>query len=388
MLIKRTLAKHAIHFFKQYPVITITGPRQSGKTTLARMAFPYLPYVNLEDMEKRSFAIEDPKGFLKKYNNGAILDEFQNAPDLSSYIQVMVDEAGQKGMFCLTGSRQFEVHDSISQSLAGRTAMLKLLPFSFSELPPDQNTPDINEFIFSGFYPRILAEGIDPNRALEDYITTYLERDLRAISAVHDLHLFQKFIKLLAGRTGQILNVSSIASDCGISHTIANRWVSLLEASYIVFLLQPYHGNISKRLIKSPKIYFYDTGLAAHLLGIEKIEHIESHPLRGNLFENIVIADILKERYHNALRNNLYFYRDSKGNEIDLCYTRGHVLDLIEIKSGATIHNDFFKALQHFRKHFPEITGDNFLVYGGEARESRNDIRIYGPRDISAHLEI
>ena len=199
---------------------------------------------------------------------------------------------------------------------------------------------------------------------------------------------FQKFIKLLAGRTGQILNVSSIASDCGISHTIANRWVSLLEASYIVFLLQPYHGNISKRLIKSPKIYFYDTGLAAHLLGIEKIEHIESHPLRGNLFENIVIADILKERYHNALRNNLYFYRDSKGNEIDLCYTRGHVLDLIEIKSGATIHNDFFKALQHFRKHFPEITGDNFLVYGGEARESRNDIRIYGPRDISAHLEI
>ena len=386
MLIKRKLAQYVSRYFKQYPVITITGPRQSGKTTLARMVFPDLPYVNLEDMEVRSFAIDDPRGFLKKYENGAVIDEFQNAPDLPSYLQVLVDEKRENGMFCLTGSRQFEVIDKVSQSLAGRTAMLKLLPFTFSEMPADTVTDDYNSFLFSGFYPRIFDQGLDPNRAMEDYVTTYLERDLRSLSSVHDLHLFRKFMKLLAGRTGQILNVSSLANDCGVSNTIASRWISLLETSYIIFLLQPFHGNISKRLVKSPKIYFFDTGLAAHLMGIEKRSHLESHPLRGNLFENMVIADVLKERYHNALRDNIYFYRDSKGNEIDLCYEEGHLLDIVEIKSGATINSDYFKGLNHFNKEFPELVKNRYLVYAGAARETRNNIIICGPGGLAGAL--
>ncbi len=386
MLITRTLQKFAIQNLKQYPVITITGPRQSGKTTLARMAFPEKTYVNLEDMESRSFAIDDPKGFLKKHHSGAIIDEFQNAPELASYIQVHVDESRRKGLFCLTGSRQFEVMNLAGQSLAGRTAMLRLLPFTFSELSHSTKKRHSDEFLFSGFYPRIYSDRLDPARAMEDYITTYLERDLRTLSAIQDLHLFQKFMKLLAGRIGQILNVSSLASDCGASHTIITRWISLLETSYIIFLLQPYHGNISKRLIKSPKVFFFDTGLAAHLLGIEKREHLEPHPLRGNLFENMVIADILKERFHHGLRNNCYFYRDSKGNEIDLCYETGHRLIIVEIKSGATITSEYMKGLNRFSGEFPHLVNNAFLVYNGDTRDTRSGITICGPDEIARRL--
>jgi len=361
----------------KYPVVTITGPRQSGKTTLCRKIFDRKPYANLESPDVRQFAIDDPKGFLAQYPDGAVFDEIQRAPDLVSYLQVFVDADQREGLFILTGSQQFEVSNTINQSLAGRTALVKLLPFNIEEIRSAYALPDIDNLIYRGLYPRIWDKQLNPTQALGDYFETYIERDLRQLVAIKNLNLFQRFIKLCAGRTGHLLNMNSLANDTGISHTTARNWLSLLEASYVIYLLQPYHRNISKRLVKAPKLYFYDVGLAAYLLGIENSAQISRDPLRGNLFENMVIAEALKHRFNQGKRSNLFFYRDSKGNEVDLLLVNGLDIFPIEVKAGMTINRDYFKGLEHFVKLFPDCTpGGSGLVYGGKEAQRRTDVTI------------
>lgn len=391
-VIRREITDIAKSLFSKYPIITITGPRQSGKTTFVRDAFPGLDYVNLEDMEERGFAREDPKGFLRRHQNGAILDEIQNVPDLPSWLQVHVDESGESGQFVMTGSRQFEVMEAVSQSLAGRTAMLNLLPFSMDELRAGGWIRDNDEHIHRGFYPRIYSSGLDPNRVLSDYISTYIERDLRQLSQIHNISLFERFLGLCAGRVGQILNFSSLANDTGISHTTASEWMTLLQASYVVYLLKPYHGNFKKRLIKSPKLYFYDTGLASRLLGIEKAEHVIHHPLRGNLFENLVVGELLKYRFNRALPDPFYFYRDSKGNEVDIIYEIGGLPFPVEIKAGSTLNSDYFRGLNYFIERVadrnPYTVSAGLLVYAGDRGELRNDSQVTHPAELSSVMSM
>ncbi|MFP4532199.1 MAG: ATP-binding protein [Desulfobacterales bacterium] len=376
-LIPRTIETVLQRLAGQYPVITMTGPRQSGKTTLCRTAFAYKPYVNLEAPDIRQFARDDPRGFLAQYPDGAVLDEIQRAPDLVSYIQPLVDEDQREGRFIMTGSQQFEVSDTVNQSLAGRTALVKLLPFSLEELQSAIKLPDIDSLILHGFYPRIWDKQLDPTQALGDYFETYIERDLRQLATIKDLNLFERFIRLCAGRIGQLLNLSSLANDAGVSHTTAGNWISILEASYILFLLPPYHRNISKRLVKSPKLYFYDVGLAAFLLGIENARQISRDPLRGNLFENMVIVEALKSRLHHGKRSNLYFYRDSKGNEVDLLFANGPEIFPIEIKAGMTITREYFKGLNHIARVFPDdIPRGMGLVYAGGQPQRRTGVSV------------
>lgn len=376
-LIDRTIEPILNSLAAKYPVITITGPRQSGKTTLCRKAFPHKPYANLEFPDVRQFALDDPRGFLARYPEGAVLDEIQRVPDLVSYLQPMVDEAQWKGLFILTGSQQFEVSNAINQSLAGRTALIKLLPFSIAEIKSSFSLPDIDSLIYQGFYPRIWDKQLNATQALGDYFETYIERDLRQLIAIKDLSLFQRFVKLCAGRVGQLLNVNSLANDTGVSHTTAANWISILQASYVLFLLQPYHANISKRLVKSPKLYFYDVGLAAYLINIENEQHVSRDPLRGNLFENLVIAEALKYRFNQGKKSNLYFYRDSKGNEVDLLLMDGPDIRPIEIKAGMTVTRDYFKGLTHFAKLFPErISQKMAVIYGGNEPQQRTNVSI------------
>ncbi len=385
-MIKRTLSDYAQFIFTKYPVITITGPRQSGKTTLARHTFSDKPYANLENPMVRQFAIEDPVGFLNQYPQGAVLDEIQRAPELVSYLQVIVDEKRTNSLFVLTGSSQFKLMEKISQSLAGRTAILKLLPLTIKELGTDAaESPD--EIIFKGFYPRIYDQDIPPGRAYGDYFETYIERDLRQLVNIKNLSLFQRFVALCAGRTGQLLNLSNLANDAGISHSTAREWMAVLQASYFVYLLPPLSRNIKKRLVKSPKLYFYDVGLASWLCGIENTGHVMNHPLRGHLFENTVVIEALKYRFNQGKRDNLNFFRDSSGNEIDLVYNIAHTLLPIEIKSGQTISSDYFKGFKKFQKIFPDLPYGQVIVYGGDTIQDRTDVRIITVDRFSKLLE-
>jgi hypothetical protein len=376
-MIKRIIEDVLKNLANQYPVVTITGPRQSGKTTLIRNVFANKQYVNLESPDIRQFAVNDPKGFLAQYNN-AILDEIRRAPELLSYIQPIVDENKEQGQFIITGSQQFEVLNNISQSLAGRTALLKLLPFSISEIKNIVDVSLTNKLIYTGFYPRIYDMNLDPHQAIGDYIVTYVERDIRQLISIKDLNLFEKFLKLCAGRIGQLLNFQGLANDVGVSHTTVKSWISILEASYIIFLLPPWYNNFSKRLVKSPKLYFYDVGLASYLLGIENEKQVFRDPLRGNLFENLVVAEVLKYRFNKGKKSNLYFYRDSTGLEIDLIYETGRNIYPIEIKSGATISEDFFKNLKKFIKFDGlDIPYGGAIFYGGNEIQERTDFKIY-----------
>lgn len=389
-MIERTIAPVLKSLAGQYPVVTVTGPRQSGKTTLCRKVFPEKEYVNLESPDTRQFALSDPRGFLARFPDGAILDEIQRAPQLLSYIQPIVDERRIASQYILTGSQQFEVLDTVNQSLAGRTALLKLLPLSMAELKSSRLLPTIDRLLLTGFYPRIYDQGLDPTQALGDYFETYVERDIRQLVAIKDLSLFERFVKLCAGRVGQILNLQSLGNDVGISHPTARAWLTLLEASYVVFVLQPWHGNFSKRQIKSPKLYFYDVGLASYLLGLENELHVSRDPLRGNLFENMVVMEALKYRFNRGRRNNLHFYRDSKGNEVDLLVEIGPDVFPLEIKAGATITQDYFKGLKHFAKCMPGLPWGGGLVYGGEEVQLRSNVRIYpatGIHDLLQSLE-
>ena len=376
-LINRTIEPILSDLAAKYPVVTITGPRQSGKTTLCKKVFGHKPYANLESPDIRQFAIDDPRGFLSQFPDGAILDEIQRTPDLVSYIQPMVDEDQRDGLFILTGSQQFEVSNTINQSLAGRTALVKLLPLSIEEVQSTANLPSVDDLLYHGFYPRIWDKRLDPTQALGDYYETYVERDLRQLVAIKDLNLFQRFIRLCAGRVGQLLNTSSLANDTGISHTTARSWLSVLEASYVIFLLQPFYKNFSKRLVKSPKLYFYDVGLAVYLLGIENSEQVTRDPLRGSLFENMVIAEALKYRFNQVKKSNLFFFRDAKGNEVDLLMVNGSDILPIEIKSGMTVTKDYFKGLNYFAKLFPDqIPRGSGIIYGGDQTQMRTDVCI------------
>jgi predicted AAA+ superfamily ATPase len=361
----------------KYPVVTLTGPRQSGKTTLCRKVFPDMAYANLESPDVRRFSMDDPRGFLASYKGSVIIDEIQRVPELVSYIQAVVDERKAPGQFILTGSQQFEVMNTINQSLAGRTALLKLLPFSISEIAGKTLSESVDSIILKGFYPRIHDEELNPTQALGDYYETYVERDLRQLSSIRDLTLFQKFVRLCAGRIGQIVNMQSLANDTGISHTTAQAWLSLLEASYIIFMLNPWYRNISKRLIKSPKLYFYDVGLAAYLLGMENEVHVSRDPLRGNLFENLALMEVVKYRFNKGRKGAVTFFRDSRGNEVDMILESGLEAFPLEVKAGATITEDFFKGL----KHFSHLTGEPpygcGLIYGGKEVQQRTHFRIY-----------
>jgi len=368
-MINRSIEPILKDLVAKYPVVTLTGPRQSGKTTLCRKVFPDFPYANLENPDTRAFAATDPRSFLAAYPDGVIIDEIQRVPNLVSYIQGIVDERNVPGQFILTGSQQFEIMDAVSQSLAGRTALLKLLPLSIAEIR-DTSLPDsLDRLLLMGFYPRIHDQGLNPTQALGDYYETYVERDLRQLASIRDLGLFQKFVRLCAGRAGQILNLQSLASDAGVSHTTARTWLTLLEASYVVFLLKPWYRNLSKRLIKSPKIYFYDVGLAAWLLGMENERQVSRDPLRGHLFENLALTEILKYRFNRGRREAVTFYRDSRGNEVDLILESGRDVFPLEVKAGATIAADFFKGLTHFSRLLGGLPYGGGLLYGG--RETR-----------------
>ena len=374
-MIEREIAGHLAKLFRQYPIVTVTGPRQSGKTTLCRQVFPELGYVNLESPDQRDFAETDPKRFLALHASGAIIDEVQRVPSLLSYLQVLVDEDGRNGRFVLTGSEQFGLSEAINQSLAGRTALLRLLPFSLSELKKAGGSEDIDDILFSGFYPRIHDHGLDPGQALGDYYETYVERDVRRLSNVRELGRFHRFVRLCAGRTGQLLNLSSLGSDAGVARATVRDWLAALEASYIIFQLEPYHANIRKRLVRTPKLYFYDVGLASYLLGIQSAEQIATHPLRGHLFENAVVVETLKHRFNKGRRANLSFFRDSNNLECDLLYENGRRLAAIEIKSGQTVSSSYFRSLNSVARIIPEVNS-KAVVYGGSERQSRTDAEV------------
>ena len=351
---------------KQYPVVTVTGPRQSGKTTLVRSVFKDKPYVSLEDFDTQTFVKEDPRGFLKQFHNGAVFDEVQRVPELLSYIQTIVDESPQKGLFILTGSHQLELHQTIVQSLAGRTALLQLLPMSLEELSQAGFSLTLDEILLKGGYPRIFNDQLDPTKAYRNYFQTYIERDLRQIVYVKDLAQFQKFIRLCAGRIGQLINLSSLSSDTGVSVPTIKEWLSILEASFIIFRLQPYFKNFGKRLIKSPKLYFTDVGLASYLLGIENITQIARDPLRGNLVENFVILELMKARINKGLDPQLYFFRDTHDHEVDLIFQSGSSLIPIEIKSSETFNSDFLKNLHFFKDLTKSHCTNGFVIYAGQ----------------------
>jgi len=383
--IPREISGQLLAAARNYPAVTLTGPRQSGKTTLCRMLFPDLPYSNLEDPEIRAFALDDPRGFLRAFPHGGVLDEFQRAPDLTSYIQGLVDDPEFAGTFILTGSCNLSVRNTVNQSLAGRTAVIELLPFSRSEIQPMLKDASTDRLLFTGFYPRIHDQHLDPTQALSDYVATYVERDIRQLNMVQDLTLFQKFLGLCAGRIGQILNLESLGNDTGISQTTARQWLSLLEASYIGFRLPPYFANISKRLIKSPKFYFYDTGLAAYLLGIRHIDQIRNHPLRGMLFENLVIVETLKYFLNRSRRPQIFFYRDSNGNEVDLVVPLAGRPVPIEIKSAATLSSSLFKGIHRFCKAIPEAENP-ILIYDGEQQHIQREIQVLPFTALNEHL--
>ena len=386
-MIEREITPRLTALFRQYPFVTVTGPRQSGKTTLCRAAFPDLDYANLEAPDQRDFAESDPRGFLAQFDDGAIIDEVQHVPALMSYLQVIADERGRNGLFVLTGSEQFRLSDAISQSLAGRTALLRLLPLSLTEHQRAGASSSVDDILYSGFYPRIIDQGLHPTQALGDYFETYVERDVRRLGEIRNLSNFRRFVRLCAGRIGQLVNLSSLGSDAGVSHTTAREWLTVLEASYIIFQLPPYFANISKRLVKSPKFYFCDVGLAAYLIGIENAGQVATHPLRGALFENAVVAEALKHRFNRGNQANLSFFRDSRGLECDLLYPDGSGFAAFEVKSGATIGSDYFRSLHRVAEVVPEITSKT-VVYGGETRQSRSGSEVITLAGLGSALDM
>lgn len=372
---------------KKFPVIAIVGPRQSGKTTLSKAVFPNHKYLSMEDIRNKEFAIKDPHDFFEAHKNehGIILDEVQTVPELFSYIQVYADEHDIPGYIVIIGSQNFLMNEAITQSLAGRVAIHTLLPFSISELKQADFLPArANEIIYTGFYPKIYDKNLDPADWYSNYLHTYVERDVRQIINVNNLRQFQYFLRLCAGRIGQILKMSSIANDCGISVSTVKSWLSLLEASYIIFLLQPYNENFNKRLIKKPKIYFYDSGLACYLLEIESVEQLSTHYLRGGLFESCMISELLKQRYNVGRRPNVYFWRNTSGEEIDCVFRRGAELYGIEIKAGQTVKSDAFSGLTYWSKISKGNPANNFLIYSGSENYKRNGMNVVSWKDIDS----
>lgn len=382
MYLKRAIETEVLEMAAQYPVLTITGPRQSGKTTLVKHLFGHLPYYSFESPDTRALVSSDPRSFLKQNINGAIFDEIQNIPELLSYLQQVVDENREAVKFILTGSNQFSLMDNVTQSLAGRTAIIKLLPLSISEIEENAGTTT-DTILLRGFYPGIYAQKLTPYKAYRNYYETYIERDLHKLIKVKDLSQFQHFMRICAGRTGNLVNLSAIAGETGVSVSTIKAWITILEASYIVFLLQPFYENIGKRYIKSPKIYFYDVGLLCFMLGIEDTNQLSRDPLRGAIFENMVVVELMKMRYNKGLDSNLFFYRDSNHSEIDIVRRLGHELQPVEVKSSGTFHPDFLKQFTHFQKAFPERVADPLLVYDGDLEQDVRGVQLVNFRNLN-----
>ena len=381
-MIPRSLAPTIQRLALGFPVIVLTGPRQSGKTTLVRAIFPEKPYISLENPDQRLFANEDPRGFLSRYPDGAIFDEVQRSPDLLSYIQGLVDEQRTPGRYILTGSQNFALSRQVSQSLAGRAGIAQLLPLSGGELmAAGLLSTGLDPWLFTGGYPALHSTEVTPSDWFASYLATYLERDVRDLTSVRDLITFQRFLRLCAARTGQLLNLSSLSADCGIAQSTATAWLSILEASYIVFRLTPHFANFGKRLVKTPKLYFHDTGLAAFLLGIQTPEQLAIHSARPALFETMVVAEYLRARWNRGAVSNLYFWRDSTGNEVDLLVDEAGVLHPVEIKSGQTVASDMFKILKKWQT-ISASTAEPCLVFGGDGAYVRSGVRVTGWREM------
>lgn len=379
-MIPRTLQTKLVDLQQKFPIVTLTGPRQSGKTTLVRAAFPDMPYVSLEDPDMRQFSLRDPRGFLSNYPQGAVIDEAQHNPELFSYLQTLVDFNPQM-RFVLTGSSNLLLFERISQSLAGRTAILVLLPFSFEELPPADEPYERR--IYTGAYPPLFDRSIAPSDFYPAYLQTYVERDVRLIKNIGDINSFILFTQLCAGRIGQLINYTSLANDASISPNTAKAWLSILESSYVVYRLQPYYENFNKRLVKSPKLYFYDTGLACSLLGIREENQVALHYLKGALFENLILNELIKFYFHRGQRRIPYFWKDHQGNEIDCLIVEGQAKIPIEIKSGKTFSPAYFDHLNMWRKLANLPTEQGFVVYGGDQTLQTSQGPLVSWRDLS-----
>jgi uncharacterized protein len=372
-MIERSATKKILHLASLFKSVAVTGPRQSGKTTLVRELFKHKPYLSLENPDTRRFALEDPRGFLAGYPDGAILDEAQRTPELFSYLQGIMDDKQDAGQFILTGSNNFLLQQNITQSLAGRVAYLYLLPFSITELYQDKSVeiPDDNSIILTGFYPPIHDRNIPPRDWFPNYLRTYIDRDVRQIKNITDLIVFERFIRLLAGRTGQELNMTALAVETGVDTKTVQSWISILESSFIIFLLKPHFKNFNKTLVKRPKIYFYDTGLICSLLGIIDIDQLKNHPLKGSIFETFIISELVKKRTNAGEQVNLYYWRDKTGHEIDVIIDNGTSLLPIEIKAGKTINSDYFKNLLYWFKLSGEEKG--YVIYSGDEGQTRSN---------------
>ncbi|MBU0482670.1 MAG: ATP-binding protein [Proteobacteria bacterium] len=385
-MIPRKLLSTLLKLAGYYPVVVVTGPRQAGKTTLCRAAFPAKAYVSLESMDTRDYARNDPRGFLAEYHAGAIIDEIQNVPELAGYLQTEVDEKPTPGRFILTGSQHFGISQTVSQTLAGRSGMLVLLPPDWEELRLFPAVPeDLYSLLWQGSYPRIYDRNIPADLWLADYTMTYIQRDVRQVLNVGDLSSFSGFLKLCAGRTAQEINLSVLGGDAGVSHNTARTWLSVLEASYLVFRLPAWHANIRKQVVKAPKLHFLDSGLVCYLLNIREPEQLRHHPLRGAVFESWVVSEVYKTLVHRGEQPDLYHYRESRGVEVDLLVNRGDRLSAVEVKSGATVAGDFLQCFAPFAERISNTTLpkdiDNIVVYGGEASQQRSTARVIAWKD-------
>jgi predicted AAA+ superfamily ATPase len=381
-VIERIAKIKLVQLAKTFKAVAVIGPRQSGKTTLVKTTFPNKKYISLENPDDRNFALEDPKGFLQNIPNGAILDEIQRVPQLFSYLQEILDNTTKKGLFILTGSNNFLLQENISQTLAGRISYLTLLPFSVSELKKTNtiNFSD-NEWLLNGFYPPIYDQEIKPTDWYPNYIRTYIERDVRQIKNINDLGVFEKFIKILAGRTGQELNLNSICVEVGVDTKTIKSWIGILESSFVIYLLKSHHKNFNKTIVKRPKIYFYDVGLVCSLLGIKKISHLENNPFRGAIFETMVVSELIKQYTNKGIAPPLYYWRDKTGHEIDIIIDDYDSLVPVEIKSGQTITSNWFKNLKYWTNLSKEEKA--YILYAGEQKQTRsNSITIVNWKNI------
>ena len=385
-MIERTLKHELLRQLAEYPIVTVLGPRQAGKTTLVKSTLPNYAYVNLEDPEMRRFAIEDPKAFLQRYERKVIFDEIQRAPELLSYLQVIVDKIDEAGQFVLTNSHQLQLREAITQSLAGRTSVLQLLPLSIEELGgAGVHFENVADYLFKGALPRVYAKNLRPHTAYANYYQTYVERDVRQLIQLKDVSLFEKFMKLLAGRVGQLINYQSLANDVGVDAKTIRHWISILESSYVVFPLPPYFENFGKRAVKSPKYYFTDTGLLCYLLDINTATQVSRDPLIGALFENLVVLEALKTRHNQGLKANLYFFRDAQGNEIDLFFASGAAYTGIEIKSASTWNSSFKKTLLRFSKTTQQLA-KACVVYTGSSMTFSDGVLAINYRETASLL--
>ncbi len=384
MIIKRTIEPYIRKIAGQFPVVAIIGPRQSGKTFLAKHLFPEKAYVNAEYPDTRQFIEEDPRGFLEQYRGGAIIDEVQRVPDFFSYLQGSVDDDSCVGRFILTGSQHFLLHAHISQSLAGRVGLATLLPLSVAEARAASIfSSSLESEIITGWYPRVRLGSVEVGEWYENYRATYVEKDVRAITRITDLGTFQTFLKLCAARTGQLLNLSSIGIEAGITHNTVRAWIDILKQSFLVHTMAPYYRNFNKRMVKTPKLHFLDTGLVCSLLGIRTQEQLLQHPLRGPIFESFIIAEIVKTRFSGGLRDPLYYWRDKSGHEVDCLIERGIQMMAVEIKAGRTITSEMFRDLTYFYEISKQSARESFLAYGGEESSQRKNGTVVSWRDVA-----